>query len=347
MINILVTGAGGGVGQGIIKSLKMIKDIDINIIAADMNPLATGIHASNKSYLVPAYSSPDYLKRLIEIFDLENIQFYFPGTDVELELCSLNKVMFKEKFNVDVVVSNYEAISISNDKYETFVFLKENNFSHPKTYLPNEYENDKLEFPLILKPAIGCRSIGVGIVNNKEEMNRRLKNENGLIIQELIGKHDSEYTCTVVKYKDKISDVLILNRTLRSGDTFRARPIQDKVISKYVTNVALALGIEGSCNFQLRTDKNGTPKIFEINCRYSGTTPFCSQLGFNPVEFYLKNALSIEYNYEIDYESVVLRSWSEVLVPIEMINKLDKMNNIVPSYVKKIDLFEKNELCQK
>ena len=42
MLNILVTGAGGGVGQGIIKSLKMIEDISINIITADMSELAAG-----------------------------------------------------------------------------------------------------------------------------------------------------------------------------------------------------------------------------------------------------------------------------------------------------------------
>ena len=40
-MNVLVTGAGGGVGQGVIKSLKMIKDMDIKIVAADMGELAT------------------------------------------------------------------------------------------------------------------------------------------------------------------------------------------------------------------------------------------------------------------------------------------------------------------
>ena len=43
MINVLVTGAGGGVGQGVIKSLKIIKGLDIRIIAADMSELAAGL----------------------------------------------------------------------------------------------------------------------------------------------------------------------------------------------------------------------------------------------------------------------------------------------------------------
>lgn len=341
MINVLVTGAGGGVGQGIIKSLKMIDDLDINIIAADMSSLATGMYASNKSYLVPACNSLKYINRLEEIFKLENINYYFPGTDVELEFCAINKLKIKNNFNVEVVISNLEAIQISDDKYKTYEFLKKNNFYYPNTFLPSESKDSKIQYPIIMKPAIGCRSIGVGIVHNQNELDVRLSNEDGLVIQELIGNADTEYTCTIVIVNKKVSDVLILKRILRSGDTFRAKPIKNNEISKYVTEVAIALDIKGSCNFQLRTDKNGIPKIFEINCRYSGTTPFCSQLGFNPVEFYLKNSMSLDYEYIIDYDSVVLRNWSEVLVKKEIIDKLDKNKYVKPEYNRKIDLFEK------
>ena len=55
-MNILVTGAGGGIGQGLIKSLKMIKDMDIKIIAADMSEFATGLYASDTAYLVDRLS---------------------------------------------------------------------------------------------------------------------------------------------------------------------------------------------------------------------------------------------------------------------------------------------------
>jgi len=51
-MNVLVTGAGGGIGQGVIKSLKMIKDMDIKIVAADMSELATGLFAADAAYLI-------------------------------------------------------------------------------------------------------------------------------------------------------------------------------------------------------------------------------------------------------------------------------------------------------
>ena len=69
---------------------------------------------------------------------------------------------------------------------------------------------------------------------------------------------------TIVKIKDKISEVLILRRYLRSGDTYKAEPVKSKIISKYVKDIAKSLNIYGPCNFQLRLDNNGRPKVFEI-----------------------------------------------------------------------------------
>ena len=182
-----------------------------------------------------------------------------------------------------------------------------------------------LSYPLIFKPAIGSRSIGVKVVNNYDELAYEInRNDNNNIIQELIGNQENEFTSTIVKINDEISDVLILKRYLRSGDTYKAEPIKSEIISNYVKQIANSLDIYGPCNFQLRTDDDGTPKVFEINCRFSGTTPFCSQLGFNPVESVIKNALNIDYKYSIQYEKQILRYWSEVLIEKNDVTKLKR-----------------------
>ena len=105
------------------------------------------------------------------------------------------------------------------------------------------------------------------------------------------------------------------------------------------SGVTSKLEIEGGCNFQLRVDSDMVPKIFEINCRFSGTTPFCAQLGFNPVEYYLKKSLSINYEPKIDYDSSVLRFWSEVVVNKNNFTELATNGRCEPRISEQLRLF--------
>lgn len=344
MINILVTGAGGGVGQGIIKSLRMIKDLSLKVVAADMSELATGLYSGDAACLVEGCSSSTYLDSLATVFENFEIDFYFPGTDVELLFCAKNKQHIKREFGVETVISSLETVEIADDKYKTFEFLKKHGFYYPDTNYLSEIDTVNLEYPLIVKPAVGCRSIGVFRVTSYDELAKHLHTPKGIIVQECVGTDDDEYTCTLVKVNDQISPVLALKRVLRSGDTFRAIPVKSDVIEGYVQSVATHLDIEGGCNFQLRVDSRDKPKIFEINSRFSGTTPFCSQLGFNPVEFYLKAKLGHKYNPIIDYNAIVLRYWSEVVVETDQLCDLSKNKFLIPKKVKQVRMFDGEKL---
>ena len=341
IINILVTGAGGGVGQGIIKSLKMIKDLEIKIVAADMHELSPGLYAADSSYIVEHCNSEKYFENLVKIFKKELIDFYIPGTDLELLFCAENKDLIKDLFNVHTIISSIDVIKICEDKFKTALFLKKFNLNYPKTQLLKSIDLKNIIFPVILKPSNGYRSIGVYKVNNIIELNNLIEklDPNKYVLQEYIGDEDFEYTCTVVKVADHFSPVLTFKRILRSGDTYRAEPVKFKAIEKYVLDVASKLDIDGGCNFQLRLDKFGKPKIFEINSRFSGTTPFCAQIGFNPLEFYLKKTLGLEPFIDIDYSSIIMRYWSEVVVKKSIIEKIHTERSIKPSLSKQFKLF--------
>ena len=339
-MNILITGAGGGIGQGVIRSLRMIKDINIKVVASDMSEFATGLYAADVSYIVDKYDSNKYLENLSYIFKKEAIDFYIPGTDVELKFCAINKQSILDEYGVHTVISSEEVIDISHDKFKTALFLKENGFNYPKTSYLKDIDVQKINYPIILKPSNGHGSIGVYKINNFSELKSHFKNTNDLILQEYIGNNDSEYTCTVVKVNGTLSPVLALKRVLRYGDTFRAEPEKSEKIEQYVLNVAKKLDIDGGCNFQLRIDENGDPKIFEINSRFSGTTPFCAQIGFNPVEFYLKESLGFKSVINIDFNMILLRYWSEVVVSKSSLKKLSDYGNIKPLIAQHFKLFK-------
>ncbi|MDJ0992897.1 MAG: ATP-grasp domain-containing protein [Dinoroseobacter sp.] len=339
MISILVTGAGGGVGQGVIKSLRMIEDLPLRVIGADMSSRAAGLYACDKAYLVTSAADPDYLTSLARIFEAEAIDYYLPGTDVELEFCARNKAEIEGQFGVKVVVNPLETVQIADDKKRTAAFLADQGLPFPETITLREARRrTDLSFPLIVKPAVGYRSIGVVRAESPGDLTA-YPGEEGVIVQELVGDANSEFTCTIVGCEGAFSPVLALRRDLRSGDTYRAYPEQVPEVERYVSEVARRIGIEGACNFQLRVGHDGVPKLFEINARFSGTTPLCSQLGFNPVEFYLKRKQGIAYNPQIAWGSAVLRFWSEVVLRCDALDQLEAEGALVPDLAPQFSLY--------
>lgn len=322
MTRIFVTGAGGGVGQGIIKSLRLIEDLDLYVVAADMNALSPGLYAADLACVIPPASSPTYVEALVKLFaDLE-IDYYIPGTDTELQVCAAAADHVHAESGTRVVVAPPETIKIASDKYSTFQFLRSHGFDAPLTCLPNDIDPRSFDYPLVVKPRGGTRSIGFRLVHSPNELDAAIATQPDCVVQEFVGTPDSEYTCTVVGLgHGNRSAAFVLRRWLRDGDTYRATPVLDESVSRYVSQIAAKLALEGPCNFQLRVDGD-TPKLLEINARCSGTTPLWSQLGFNPIEFYLKSAADLPYVPKVRYGVTVLRYWAEMIVSDQHVSKL-------------------------
>ena len=85
-------------------------------------------------------------------------------------------------------------------------------------------------------------------------------------------------------------------------------------LNMFVQRAAERLQAYGPANFQFRLDE-GIPRIFEINSRFSGTTPLRARSGFNEVEMSVRKVLFDEPVLQPDIEPlVILRHWSETVV---------------------------------
>ena len=129
-------------------------------------------------------------------------------------------------------------------------------------------------------------------MNTEDELQAAALSISGPIIQELIGNSSCEFTCGAICLDGDVKEVISLRRELKEGttsDAYYDGPLPR--IDEYVRKVAGSLKPTGACNFQLRIDQEGTPKLFEINPRHSGTTFMRALFGFNEVEYILKSLI--------------------------------------------------------
>lgn len=320
-----VTGTGSLIGQAIIKSIKNSKFKNETLIGLDYFENTIGSYWTDINYILPDILNNEiteevWLKEIFSIIKKESIDILFIGVDFELHLFSKYKLEIELKTSCLILVSNSDTINIADDKYLTAKFLKDNGFYFPKTYLLHEVgdalEKNLIEFPVIVKPRNGYRSVDVYEVKNKKDLFHKLKKVPNPLVQELIGTKDKEYTCGVIKLDNKVKSSIVLRRDLKDGNTSSTYFKKDHlvIITKYIESVANKLDQFGVLNFQLRVDDNGLPKIFEINARHSGTTYIRTLYGFNEVEYileYLLNKKEIQFHMK---EGTVKRYFEEFLV---------------------------------
>jgi len=308
--SVLITGVGGIVGQGVLKSLA---ESPYRTIGADASESAPGIYAANRGYLVPMAKDPRYVDRLLEICASERVGFLFAGLDVELPLFARAAGRFREA-GVVPIVSSPDIVDLADDKLDTARFLESHGFPAPRTLeLPGGDPAD-LGFPLVLKPRKGgSRSCGVYTVASEDELRYRMERIDtaNYVAQEHIG--GDEFTCGTITFDGRCFGAIVMKRTLRDGDTHKAFVVRDSVIESHVRAVAEALKPFGPCNFQLRM-RRGTPCIFDINPRCSGTT-YCRTLaGFNePLMTLNYLELGLLPSFEIRPISI-FRYWKELVV---------------------------------
>ena len=306
---VMVTGAGGGVGQGIIKALA---GSGLIVVGVDNDPRAAGLQAVPIAQCVPRAGDSGYLSALATLCSREGCAAVFPGLDPELPVLSAAREQFA-RAGVTVIVSDPEVIRIGDDKLETASFLAKEGFAAPET-VPFSADISPSWLPVILKPRWGgSRSARVFLVRTAEELRAakaRIDPAN-CVVQEYIA--GDEYTCGTVYAGGDCYGPIVMRRELRAGDTYRAEVVRHEGIESYVTGVARALRPFGACNFQLRL-RGPEPVVFEINPRCSGTTAARALSGFNEplmMAHYLLRGKIPDYTIS---EIMVSRYWAEMVV---------------------------------
>lgn len=286
-VNVLLLGMGGNVSQGILKAIRLSK-LKCNIVGACISEDSPGLYMCDKAYISPYANSEEFIPWLNNLCNLEKIDIILTGVEEIIFSIAKNISEIENKTSAKFISSSLDKLAIGRDKLKTCEWLRENGFEYPDFAESKDYRNvlklyEKHGFPLIGKPRDGKGSRGVVIIDNEEKL-KFVSNLENYVIQEYIGNPNEEYTvgCYCSKLGELI-EIIIMHRILKDGTTSKAIVIENKDIYVYAKGICEAFKPKGPLNIQLRIDKCGKPVCFELNVRFSGTTPIRSNFGYNDV----------------------------------------------------------------
>jgi carbamoyl-phosphate synthase large subunit len=226
---------------------------------------------------VPLTTDPQYIPIIKSICFRERIHLLIPTIDDELPLFGRHTGEFLAT-GIRVAVSSENTNLICNDKYATSGFLLSHGIPFARTWLPEQLDFDRLEYPLFLKPKSGRGSVGAFTIRNERELRFFLDYVPDPVVQQFLS--GKEYTIDLLAdFGGKVISAVPRERmVVRSGVTDRGQTLNHPEMIRLAVRTANALDIRGPANIQVKLDgENAT--IFEVNPRFSGGIPLTIAAG--------------------------------------------------------------------
>jgi carbamoyl-phosphate synthase large subunit len=323
---VLVTGAGSGVGQGIIKALH-ISGLPVTVVAADIAPMNVALYRAEEAVLIPRVELPNALSVIVAVLQEHHIDVVMIGSEFDLSFFSANRQEIESRSGAIVIVAPPKTVAIADDKWLTAEFLREHGLPYAEAYLPTDAADavriaDTWGYPIVLKTRRGTSSRHVYIVKNRVELHKLYSETPVPMLQRVIDIPSSqlgrEYTCSVFKTADgNMIGPFTARRTVRGGTSWHIEVAEFDELQSPLLAIAGAIDYVGSLNVQLMLTEQGAIP-FELNVRFSGTTAVRAHFGFNEtamalLSFFYKEAvpepiiragIALRYHEEVFIEGV-------------------------------------------
>ncbi|MGF7050595.1 carbamoyl-phosphate synthase large subunit [Paenibacillus sp. DS2015] len=312
MKTILVSGASGIVGYGILRSLREngenYKLIGTSIYEDSIAPAFCDIFE-----LAPPTSDSNYIDWLCNIIIKHNVNMIIPGIEADMfKWAEMYNVISNTK--VKVLLNKIELIQLCGDKWTFYEKLMENNSKLAiESRIHGSFEElvHQYGLPFLLKPRRGYASKGIVKVSSEEiflEHERNLGEK--FMAQPIIGNEDEEYTISAFfNSKSDLCCYMGLRRKLsQEGYTEKAQVFNVDGCEESLRALAATFKPVGPTNFQFRRHQ-GVLKLLEINPRISSSTSIRAAFGYNeslistkyfldgeiPIQPIIKSGVAIRY----------------------------------------------------
>lgn len=299
--NILVTGIGGNVGQGILRNLIAMNQ-SFTLIGTNTRAVSSGNHLCDATYLVPFAYDEQYIPTVQRICQENNIDLIIPSTDYETYYLALYRKQLPP-----VACLPVETAHLFLDKYRTWDEFNRLGIPFAEAAQPADYKGEWSD--IIVKPREGRGSRGIHV--NPQEPHL-------FPADYMVQKRYEGQEITTVFYVTKQKQLhghITFKRDLESGTTTYCEVSHeyDAIVEPVLLKMAELLDIQGSCNLQSIVNEQGIFP-FEVNGRISGTNSIRSQFGFKDVEYTVQ-----EWLLGQEPEPVTLRGGSAIRILMDVI----------------------------
>ncbi|MCK1394728.1 ATP-grasp domain-containing protein [Bradyrhizobium sp. 1] len=301
MRTILVSGAAGIVGYGILRSLKRssrpMKLVGTSIYADSVAPGFCDVFER-----VPRTDAPDYLDWFLALLREHQVDVAIPGIDADMYKWADRRAEI-ESTGTKVVTNSPDLIAKCSDKWAFYERQLELNLRYAiPSYLDMDFDflTETCGLPFLLKPRRGFGSKGIVVVATAEQFaGIDPATKTTLMAQPIVGRDDEEFT--VSAFCDGLgsfSAIMALRRKLsREGFTEKAEVVDQADFSDAVRDLCRGFSPVGPTNFQFRKTDHGL-KLLEINPRISSSTSIRAAFGYNEslmaVEMAIENRMPVQ-----------------------------------------------------
>lgn len=269
------------------------------VIGTDCSAYAPALYETDKYYLVPRMTSPDYLDTILRICEAEEVEAVLPLQEDELFLIASNKKTFTAR-GICPIVSSPETVELCRDKYAFYEHLTK----HDLPALPTCnsaasfrkcYEEGRMNFPVFIKPIRGCGSIGIQKVEQPQLLETLCKYSlEDLLIQAFADGEEYGIDLYVDLLSHKPVSIFTKKKLrMRAGETEKSVSVKDDALFALVRQTAETLSLSGPVDMDVfRVD--GKYYISEINPRFGGGYPHAYSCGINFPKLIAANLAGIE-----------------------------------------------------
>jgi carbamoyl-phosphate synthase large subunit len=300
-MNILVSGASGIVGYGILRSLKK-STTQLNLIGTSIYEDSVAQGFCDTFELAPLTADDTYVDWLLDTIRKYQIDLIIPGIEADMYKW-IDYVPKIKSCNALPLLNNIDLIRLCKDKWKFYENLNQSVIPCViPSSLNDNFEHLKAEFgiPFLLKPRQGFGSKGIVRIDCENTFFQHRQNIGDVLMaQPIVGNDEEEFTTSAFcDGKGGFYAVMTLKRKLsKDGFTEKAEVVDSKPFKETIQKLCERFEPIGATNFQFRKCGNEI-KLLEINPRISSSTSIRTAFGYNEslmsVNCFLKNELPIQ-----------------------------------------------------